>query len=222
MSWDEDDFEPPSVIPVALGVNSKTTSTTKRFEDEDKEETKNESEENLESKEPAPASTSTKKKLKDKVKEKETPKPESTSSDIQLDPETEKLRQQQIISETELQNTQAMFTGLELNKDLVIDLKNPKDEKDFEVLAELIATKVAIFEKSIHYRHFLKTFIKKASTSLKTEDLKELSSAITVLANEKIQAEKTKKKKKSTSKKSINVKEDNDYDNFEDEYGDFM
>jgi len=58
---------------------------------------------------------------------------------------------------------------------------------------------------------------------LKNEDLKELSTAITVLANEKLQAEKgTKKKKKSVSKKSINVKEDNDYDNIEDEYGDFM
>lgn len=220
MSWDEDDFEPPSVIPVVVGVTSKTTAT-KRFEEEDKEETK-ESWENLDVKENAP-STSTKKKLKEIVKAKEAPKPASTSSDTPLDAETEKLRQQQIIEEAELQNTQAMFTGLDLNKDLVIDLKNPKDEKDFEVLAELIATKVAIFEKSIHYRHFLKTFIKKASTSLKNEDLKELSTAITVLANEKLQAEKgSKKKKKTTSKKSINVKEDNDYDNIDDEYGDFM
>jgi len=162
-----------------------------------------------------------KKKSKDKIKEKEK---ESKESEGPLDPETEKLRLQQKQEEEKLENAQALFSGLELNKDLVIDLKNPKDEKDFEVLGDLLASKVAIFEKSIHYRNFLKIFIKKASAGLKIEDLKELSTAITVLANEKLQAEKTKKKKKgtSTSKKSINVKDDGDYDNVDDEYADFM
>jgi len=160
-----------------------------------------------------------KRKQKKKIKEKEI---ESKVSEGPVDPETEKLRLQQKQEEEKLENAQALFTGLELNTDLVIDLKNPKDEKDFEVLGDLLASKVAIFEKSIHYRTFLKTFIKKASAGLKIEDLKELSTAITVLANEKLQAEKTKKKKKTTSKKSINVKEDNDYDNIDDEYSDFM
>jgi len=135
-----------------------------------------------------------KKKSKDKIKEKEK---ESKESEGPLDPETEKLRLQQKQEEEKLENAQALFSGLELNKDLVIDLKNPKDEKDFEVLGDLLASKVAIFEKSIHYRTFLKTFIKKASAGLKIEDLKELSTAITVLANEKLQAEKTKKKKEN-------------------------
>lgn len=218
MSWDEDDFEPPSVLPV-VGVSTKTA-PPKKFEDEDKpeEKTKESWESEIKTEE---ASNSAKKKSKDKIKEKEK---ESKESEGPLDPETEKLRLQQKQEEEKLENAQALFSGLELNKDLVIDLKNPKDEKDFEVLGDLLASKVAIFEKSIHYRNFLKIFIKKASAGLKIEDLKELSTAITVLANEKLQAEKTKKKKKgtSTSKKSINVKDDGDYDNVDDEYADFM
>jgi len=215
MSWDEDDFEPPTVVPV-VGVNTKTA--PKKFEDEDKEEEKTKESWESENK-PEDPSNSAKKKAKEKIKEKEI---ESKVSEGPVDPETEKLRLQQKQEEEKLENAQALFTGLELNTDLVIDLKNPKDEKDFEVLGDLLASKVAIFEKSIHYRTFLKIFIKKASAGLKIEDLKELSTAITVLANEKLQAEKTKKKKKTTSKKSINVKEDNDYDNIDDEYSDFM
>jgi len=205
MSWEDEDFEPPSLDSAA----------SKRWEDEDKtEQTK--------SSEVIPASTkasSNPPKAKEiENKKKSTPLKATTP----LDPEAERLRQKELIEEADFQNTQAMFSGLDLGKELVIDVNNPKDEKDFEVLAEVLGQKLCSFEKSIYYRHFLKNLLGKVTNPLKPEDVRDLSSALAIIINDKLKAEKPKKKKTtSAAKKTLNVKEDNDYGT-QDDYSDFM
>jgi len=206
MSWEDDDFEPPSV------------SASKRWEGEDKEE--NESWENLTTKSVEPEKKSTE-IVKPKDKKKAALHKAEVITSQPLDPLDEKKRQQQLVEASDFQNTQAMFSGLDLGKDLMIDVNNPKDEKDFEVLAEVLGQKICSYEKSYHFKNLLKNLLRKTTASLKPEEIKDLASVLTVIANEKLKAEKPKKKKAST-KKTVNMK-DSELDNeLMDEYSDFM
>jgi len=114
------------------------------------------------------------------------------------DPEGEKKYKQLMVEAADFENTREMFSGLD-----VIDTKHPKDEKDFEALATLLAQKLAIFDKSYHFKEFLKSLYRQTAASLKSDDIKELSSVLGMVANEKMKSEKEKqKKKKSTWKKN--------------------
>lgn len=74
--------------------------------------------------------------------------------------------------------------------------------------AELVAHKMRPFEKSFHYVTLLKAVMRHAMTSLKAADAKDVASSVTVIANEKIKAEKEAnagKKKSGTKKKQLHV-----------------
>jgi len=137
------------------------------------------------------------------------------------DPDGEKKYKQLMVEAADFENTREMFSGLD-----VIDTKHPKDEKDFEALATLLAQKLAIFDKSYHFKEFLKSLYRQTAVSLKADDIKELSSVLGMVANEKMKAEKEKQKKKKAPGKrtTLNVKSDFDEEQEDvlDDYSDFM
>jgi len=137
------------------------------------------------------------------------------------DPEGEKKYKQLMVEAADFENTREMFSGLD-----VIDTKHPKDEKDFEALATLLAQKLAIFDKSYHFKEFLKSLYRQTAASLKSDDIKELSSVLGMVANEKMKSEKEKQKKKKAPGKrtTLNVKSDFDEEQEDvlDDYSDFM
>jgi len=149
MSWEDEDFEPPSLDSAAL----------KRWEDEDKTDQTKSSEVITAKDEIAStkASSNPPKTKEIENKKKSTPARVSTP----LDPEAEKQRQKELVEEADFQNTQAMFSGLDLGKELVIDVNNPKDEKDFEVLADILGQKLCSFEKKHLLQALFEEFARK-------------------------------------------------------------
>jgi hypothetical protein len=53
-------------------------------------------------------------------------------------------QKRQIVEDSDLENAKGMFAGLDA--EYKIDIANPKDEKDFEVLATTLADKLANYE----------------------------------------------------------------------------
>jgi len=206
-NWEDFDEEK---VPSLLSPNNS------RWEDEDKQPVKGlDEKETLEKKEPAKKPTKAS-KFSEKVEAR------GTTVDNPLeDPAAEKQRKQKLVEEADFRNTQEMFSGLAVEN--IINTANPKDEKDFVELANSIAAKYSTFDKSFHYKNFLKTLFRQMAVNLKSDEIKDISSSLTILSNEKMKAEKEgTKKKKGAKKAQVNVKDDMNDDDYMDDYSDFM
>ncbi|KAG0591137.1 hypothetical protein M758_1G149800 [Ceratodon purpureus] len=183
--WDADDFTP--VLPILAKDEPKLKS---QWDDEDLEEEPKEEEK------PKPVAVKPKvEKKKEKVKKVEDDAPLS-------DPLAEKLRQQRLVEEADYQHTSELFGGKQRGG-RSLEGFIPKSEDDFLEYAELLAQKLRPFEKSFHYKTLLKALMRHSVASLNASDAKEVSSSMTVIANEKLKAEKdaTAGKKKTGAKK---------------------
>jgi len=215
MSWDEEGFEVPSITP-----------PTSKWELEDQEEEvkdswedeiSNKPKENATS-EPKPESTSKKGATK---KGKPTAKTSTKIEETLEDPLMEKHRKQLMVEQADFENTTSMFSGL--SSELKIDTGNPKDARDFDALADMLAKKLNLFGTSTHYTNFLKNLFRQLTANLESNDISQLSTSLSVLANEKMKSEKEKKKKKPGAKRAtVNLKneegEEGEYDEFTDFY----
>jgi len=214
MSWDSEDFTPSPF--------QGTETNNARWDDEDKSVKESWEEEETKPTQPQQPVTGEHKPKSTKKNATTHASTNNGNQPVSQEP-IDKLEQRRLVEASDFQNTTEMFSGLA--KDLVVDIQNPKDEKDFETLADTLSQKVIPFDKSYHYKAFLKSFLRRATQNLKVEDLKDLSAAMTVLANEKLKAEKPKKKKAGgATKKNLNVKADELEGDFrgEDDYSDFM
>jgi len=183
--WDAEDFTP--VLPILAKDEPKLKS---QWDDEDLEEEPKEEEK------PKPVAVKPKvEKKKEKVKKVEDDGPLS-------DPLAEKLRQQRLVEEADYQHTSELFGGKQRGA-RSLEGFIPKSEDDFLEYAELLAQKLRPFEKSFHYKTLLKALMRHSVASLNASDAKEVSSSMTVIANEKLKAEKdaTAGKKKTGAKK---------------------
>lgn len=192
--WDAEDFEPPPPVVVKEPTKS-------QWDDEDKEE--EELKESWEDEDKAKAAANPK---AEKKKSKEGPK-EVKEEDIPLDdPIAEKLRQQRLVEEADFKNAKELF-GDDKKEGRSLENFIPKTEADFLEFAALLAAQATTFSKSFHYLTLLKAFLRKATASLAASDAKELNAALTVIANEKLKAEKeaTAGKKKGGKKKQLNL-----------------
>jgi len=208
MSWEDEDFEPPAV-----------EGSASRWADEDKEDAPVKSswdeEEPKQKGEPKQSSTY---KPAAKKSAKAAQKTEPQQPAAPLDPATEKKLKQKFVEDSDFQNTQDIFAGI----DERINVNQPKDEKDFEALADSLSQKLTVFEKSIHYKSLLKRLFRQTCAGLKADEVKDLASALTILQNERLKQEKDKakggKKKVTTKKASLNMKEGlDDEDGFVDD-----
>ncbi|EFJ09892.1 hypothetical protein SELMODRAFT_129237, partial [Selaginella moellendorffii] len=134
------------------------------------------------------------------------------------DPLAEKLKQQRLVEEADYQVTTELF-GKE-SRGRPFEGFLPKSEADFIEYADLVARELKNYETSYHYMTMLKTLLKTATASMKAADVKEVASAVTVIANEKLKAEKDSAgKKKGAKKKQLHV-DKADEDNYSTAYDD--
>lgn len=195
--WDADDFTP--LPPVLAKEESKIKS---QWDDEDVEEEPKEEEK------PKPGKTVGSDvetlqapKPKAEKKKKETTKKVS-GDEVLSDPLAEKLRQQRLVEEADYQHTTELFGGKSSGGRSLEDFI-PKSEMDFLEYAELLAQKLTPFEKSFHYMTLLRALMRHSVANLNASAAKEVASSMTVIANEKLKAERdaTAGKKKSGAKK---------------------
>jgi len=217
MSWEDEDWESKDIAI----VKETSSSSTSKWDDEDKEV--EEKDGNI----PKPAARNPEKKkpIGKKVEEKEQQSKSGTVSSSTSENLSEKQKHL-LAKESDYHNATGLFSGLEN----AIDINNPKDERDFEVLATTLSDKLAVYDKNPNFKTFIRTLVRGASKSLKADDLKDLSTAFSVMANEKLKEEKDKPKKKGSVKQKValNVKQKDAFegleaaDNDEDDEDGFM
>ncbi|XP_029494899.1 eukaryotic translation initiation factor 3 subunit J-A [Oncorhynchus nerka] len=210
--WDADNFE-LDVAPIKKAV------VLDKWEGEDEDEDvkdnwDDEEEEKKAEAKKAEAKVSEKKKLAEKIKEKENRlrkkqqellKKKLEEEEEELTPEqqlAEKLKVQKMQEEADLELAKEAFGmsgGSTTNNVSGIDAMCPSSKEDFTEFEKLLKVKILQYEKSVHYSSFLESLFRELCISLEVEDLKKISSSLTVLLNEKQKQEKAikgKKKKK--------------------------
>ncbi|CDQ79338.1 unnamed protein product [Oncorhynchus mykiss] len=206
--WDADNFE-PDVAPIKKAV------VLDKWEGEDEDEDvkdnwDDEEEEKKAEAKKSEAKVSEKKKLAEKIKEKENrlrKKQQELKKNVkeELTPEqqlAEKLKVQKMQEEADLELAKEAFGmsgGSTTNNVSGIEAMCPSSKEDFTEFEKLLKVKILQYEKSVHYSSFLESLFRELCISLEVEDLKKISSSLTVLLNEKQKQEKAikgKKKKK--------------------------
>jgi len=176
-SWEDDDFEPN--LPLAPAVNKWSDEQTAVVLPE-----------------PEPRSEHRQPTEKPKEKQKDRPKEKPDVQAVQqVEPAVAKAIRDQEVRASDIQSAKDLFDGLDASH--VIDTANPKDENDFSALAELLASKITVYEKSIHYKSFLRSLLKSLAMPLKSDEVKDLAAVLGVVANEKLKSDKPAKKKKA-------------------------
>jgi len=210
----DDDWESEDFVPVAPVVVKEPPKSQWDDEDAEEEEVKQSWEEEDKPK-PVPAVAKPK---TDKKKAVDTKGAKTSLQDDRLaDPLAEKLRQQRLVEESDYQHTTELFGAQKSSGGgRTLDDFIPKSEDDFLEYAELLAQKLRPFEKSFHYMTLLRALMRHAVSSLKAADAKEVASSMTVIANEKLKAEKdaTAGKKKTGAKKKQLLVDKPDDDSF--------
>jgi len=114
-----------------------------------------------------------------------------------------------------------------------IDNFEPKSKDDFIELSAMIVEKLSKLEYKSDYGFFLETLVRDSCAGREPEDIKKISNTLTLLANEKQKlnkADKNKGKKKAAatkkntlaSGKGVGKMGNDDYDDYYNEYDDFM
>lgn len=222
--WDADNFDPSEPIIVAPGRLDKWEGEDEEEdvkdnwddEEEEKEEEKNVEQIKAEVKPPE------KKKLSDKIKEKEIAqkkkdelrKIKESAISENLSPEElleEKLRLKKLQEEADLElareafgvdpaATNASTTVMTTNNASGIEAMCPSSKDDFVAFEKLLKDKITQFEKSVHYSSFLESLFRELCISLEVDDLKKISTTLSVLLSEKQKQEREKKANKKKKK----------------------
>jgi len=239
-SWDDEDYEPVEASNVSAGGADRWSG-----EDEDDDGLKDNWDDEEEEKETAPKSQPKKKQtLAEKIAEREEKKKQEllakmaqAEQERELTPEEEmemKLKAQKMQEESDLDLAKEAFGVVDavvLPGQKTIDNFTPKNKDEFAELATMIVEKLATLEYKTDYSFFLETLVRDCCAGREPEDIKKISNTLTLLANEKqklSKADKLKGKKKAaaTTKKTLatgkGVKDDDYYDDYYNEYDDFM
>ncbi|ROJ33210.1 Eukaryotic translation initiation factor 3 subunit J-B [Anabarilius grahami] len=225
--WDADNFEASEPIITAPGLLDKWEGEDEEEdvkdnwddeEEDEKEEEKKAEQIKAEVKPPE------KKKLSDKIKEKEIKekkkqeelkkKIEESEISESLSPEellAEKLRVKKLQEEADLELAREAFgvdpaaanastTVITTNNASGIEAMCPSSKDDFVAFEKLLKDKITQFEKSVHYSSFLESLFRELCISLEVDDLKKISTSLSVLLIEKQKQEKEKKANKKKKK----------------------
>eukprot|EP01087_Luapelamoeba_hula_P007653 TRINITY_DN186_c0_g1_i1.p1 TRINITY_DN186_c0_g1~~TRINITY_DN186_c0_g1_i1.p1 ORF type:complete len:263 (-),score=85.38 TRINITY_DN186_c0_g1_i1:50-781(-) len=107
-----------------------------------------------------------------------------------------------------------MFGGATSSKSVAVDTE-PKTAEEFKKRATTVAAQCTKYQESYHYLEFLKQLAKDITTACSPEDVKELVAVLNVVANDKIKAQTTKKKRGPAKK--VAVKKEAVYEDFVDD-----
>jgi translation initiation factor 3 subunit J len=226
--WESRDFEEEVLPKPAVKVR------TDRWEGEDEEEPVKENWDDEEEEDksgsasaPAPGKAvevKKKKKLADAIAEKERKDREKARANMTpQELAAEKLRQQKIQEEAELQMVKSTFGTND------VDMMDPMTKDDFDALRKKIVFDLRKFEKRAPFEDFLEDFIQDLCLSLPSKRLKKVKTSVEALYFEKNKVEKAasapvKGKGKGGGKAKLTV--DSEISNVDvdyvDDYDDFM
>ncbi|KAJ8343500.1 hypothetical protein SKAU_G00308290 [Synaphobranchus kaupii] len=208
-SWDTESFDPDEPIKKAAVQDKwegedEEEDVKDNWDDEEDEEEKKAEVKKAEVKK-AEVKVSDKKKLSEKIREKEILEKQEelketldeSTEKSDLTPEEdleEKLRVKQLQEEADLELAKDAF-GV-CNNVTGIDAMSPCSKDDFTEFEKLLKEKISPYEKSVHYSNFLESLFRDLCISLEVEDLKKISTSLTVLLSEKQKQEKQNKAKK--------------------------
>ncbi|KAL0278406.1 UNVERIFIED_CONTAM: hypothetical protein PYX00_000234 [Menopon gallinae] len=233
-AWDSENFQTPNLKPIASGDKwegeDEDDDVKDNWEDEEEEKKDEEKQEEMKA-----FQVKKKKKISEVIEEKERKAREEAARKLAakeamkkaLTPEeklAEKLRQQRLQEEADLQVTKETFGVIESTES--IDAMNPTTQEEFNNLHEALVKKLQPLSSSVHYALFLENLMRSICASLNATDVKKLKSTIETLYLEKAKTEKAEKSKKNKSKgkAKLMVEGDNeysaygtgDYDDFDD------
>lgn len=168
-----------------------------------------------------------KKKLAKKIAEKEAKLREKQENKLNpMSPDeilADKLARQRLQEESDLRLTVESFGISSPTGSGALDLNHLASKEDFDSFRKNLVEKLVPVEKSPHYVSFLETLCRELCASLDPEDIKRISSALSILSNEKIKASKgTKKKPKKGAAIKVDSWQETYGDMSDDEYADFM
>ncbi|XP_071952569.1 eukaryotic translation initiation factor 3 subunit J-A-like [Antedon mediterranea] len=235
--WDDEDFDVDAGFAGDTGNNDK-------WEGEDEEDVKDNWEDDEEEKKPPQTEekdakafqVQKKKSLAERIREKEEQKKKEAlekqklkeNEEKELTPaeiQAEKARQQQIVEEADLMLAKEMFGMSTTSSQPTIDTMKPDSKEEFAEFAKLLKEKILQFEKSPHYPELLEDIFPGVSAGLEAEVLKKLGSSLTAIGNEKSKLQKAakgKKKKKAALVGGGKSGRRDEFDDYGDEFDDFM
>ncbi|KAJ3226840.1 Eukaryotic translation initiation factor 3 subunit J [Chytriomyces hyalinus] len=144
-------------------------------------------------------------------------------------PEERKRREEMSVRESDLQNAKDLFAGIAdapAPAASFLDTMKPKTKDEFESYKKQLVEKISTNEKATNYGQFVENLTRDLCVSLSVDDIKRISSALTVLANEKQKAAKpaaaAKKKGGKGIVAGVSAKSGVDMTNYaEDDYDEF-
>jgi len=123
-----------------------------------------------------------------------------------------KEHMQKLVEDSDYALTEEMF-GVQASGSAA----NPVNKEEHEALGGILGKKLGKQVESYHFGHMMKTMLKDALLDAKSDQIKELTSALNIMLSERQKAEKAKeggKKKSAKGKKSLT----RDHENVADEY----
>jgi len=203
-SWDDEDYEP--TIPGAPSTSANDEGPDS-WEDVDVDTLKIKGkwdEEEVDVKKPAPPKAKGgEAKPKPAAPKKSAPTTYSASVSNSDDPQTSKERQLRLQQEADYENLTDML-GIKnkpLSSTFEVNLPTPKNEIEFEQFANELVKRLGVFESSFSYRFFVKSLTKQlCSTLAKSEEIKEVVSALEMVVSDRQKVEKQKQEKAKQDK----------------------
>jgi len=235
-SWEDDDFDPD--VKGFAQPSDKWDG-----EDADDDDVKDDWEDDDEEAEAAPKETVEKKKKvplaekirlreekakKDKMKQLEEEGQEADDFEDMTPEEqaAEKLRKQKLVEEADLIIAQETFgvTPDVIPGQKTIDNCHPTTKEEFTEFSRLLTEKITKYDTQPEYTVFLESLVRDCCAGMDPDDIKRVSTTLTVLASEKLKASKGGKAKKKATKKTLvgaSSKAKDDYSNYGDQYDDY-
>lgn len=220
-AWDDDNFEPPAIAPVAIPVINKWAG-----EDEEEDIKDNWEDEDEERKEDAKASEpvkkSKKKFLSEKIAEKERMKKDDDKRIREYEDEEELTPEERLRMQKESDLKLALETTFSTG-DSLGDLPTNKD--DIQEFGDNLSKKLLSMSKNAEFVNFAENLIRNICAGLPSHDIRKIKNSLDNLYLEKQKFEKGDKAKKNKGKGKVKLKVDdanplsayvNDYDDFND------
>ncbi|CAG9764090.1 unnamed protein product [Ceutorhynchus assimilis] len=232
-SWDDEDFEPPIVVPAPV---LKANKWVGEDEDDDvKESWEDEDDEKKEDDEKITEVKKSKKKgLAEKIAEKEAKKREELErrlkqeQDEEISPE-ERLRMQK---ESDLKIALETTFGQDGEPEEIGGLKLPSTKEEFDAFTDILTKKLTPLSRhGNEFVNFTEEITRNLCAVMNSSDIKKIKNALDNLYLEKQKIEKGDKAKKNKGKGKAKLKLEgdnqlsayvNDYTNDFDDYDDFM
>ncbi|KAK9872499.1 hypothetical protein WA026_017965 [Henosepilachna vigintioctopunctata] len=224
-NWDDDNFEPPSVITAAPVTNKwegedEDDDVKDNWEDEDEEKADEEKDQKI----VEPPKKSKKKLLSEKIAEKEQMRKDQEKRLNELEEEEELTPEQKLRRQQESDLKLALETTFSA-ADSLTDLPTSKEE--LYEFGDNFIKRLLLLPRNTEFSNFAEHFVRNLCAGLPSQDIRKIKNSLDNLFLEKQKIEKGDKSKKNKGKGKVKLKVDDAnplsaYVNEYDDYGDFM